>query len=58
MAMVRTMMGDELGTLTSRVADDDRRVQLYRDATRLLDDAVSAPVLPDFITLAAYARYD
>ena len=58
LAMVRTMMGEELGTLTHRVADDDRRVQLYRDATRLLDDAISDPVLPDFITQAAYAKYD
>ena len=58
LAMVRTMIGEELGVLTRKVADDDRSVQLYRDATRLLDDAISNPVLPDFITQAAYAAYD
>ena len=58
LAMVRSMIGEELGALTRKAADDDRRVQLYRDATRLLDDAIANPVLPDFITQAAYAKYD
>jgi len=58
LAMVRSMTGEELGTLTCKLADDGRRVRLYRDATPLLDDAISDPVLPDFIAQAAYAKYD
>jgi malate synthase len=58
MAMVRTMISEELGVLTRALADDDERLRLYRDATRLLDEAVSSPVPPDFITQPAYATYD
>lgn len=58
LAMVRTMIGEELGIVTRAVADDEGRLELYRNATRLLDDAISNPLLPDFITQPAYATYD
>ena len=58
LAMVRSMMSEEMGKLTSKVVEDDERLQLYRDATGLLDEAVSSPVPPDFITKPAYATYD